>query len=402
MNTRTIEGHPDKTVLDRIEGGYALMIDRAPFGEFLFVGSESEGGQSRLIRLDTGEACTATNEIGGMMHILPTPGGAADTSAQYGPYIAAMGMYAPFIGQGAAVYMLYPGDTSNGAWNVSWSVQKLFDMPFVHRLGFLEVDGTNYLFVATVSHHKDYPEDWSRPGEVYVVDFDTARSTGRWDLTPMTGGLYRNHGMWVGQFDGEDALLVSGAEGLFAIRPDSKEGSTAGSESRRDGPGATGDNAAGVHGAGFHLEPIITEEISEMVPVDLDGDGVEEMVTIEPFHGHRLRVYKRSGSDGAVSLASGTWNPVWQTEDLSFAHGLNVIPWGTRSLTVVGNRRGGKELLGFDFAGLSREVRRFVLDENVGPTQIEPLGDRDEASARLVSCNQAAAEVSVYCFPVKE
>ncbi|MFW5995204.1 MAG: hypothetical protein ACOCRN_03755 [Spirochaetia bacterium] len=363
-----------KQVLDRIEGGYALMLDRGPAGEFLFVGSESKGGQSRLIRLDTGEVCTATDKVGGMMHILPVPG-------ESGVYVAAMGMYAPFIGQRAAVYMLRAG----AEWNSEWSVEKLFDMPFVHRLGFMHVDGADHLLVATVSLGKESPDDWSRPGGLYAVNFTEAVARGTWELQTVTEDIYRNHGMWAGSFDGEQSLLLSGAEGLFAIRPDS-----------------------GVRG-GFRLDPVIEEEISEMVAVDLDGDGVDEMVVIEPFHGHRLRVYKRGGEAGAGDR-SGRWESVWKTEDLSFAHGLNFVQCGSRPLVLVGNRRAGMELLAFDFDGLSGNGTRYVLDEGVGPTQIEQWKSNQGTGAasraqgsgaegvRILSCNQGGAEVSLYEF----
>lgn len=398
-----------KQVLDRIEGGYALMLDRGPAGEFLFVGSESKGGKSRLIRLDTGEVCTATDKVGGMMHILPVPG-------ESGVYVAAMGMYAPFIGQQAAVYMLRAG----AEWNSEWKVEKLFDLPFVHRLGFMHVDGAEYLLAATVSLGKETPEDWSRPGGLYAVNFTEARARGTWDLHTVTEGIYRNHGMWAGSFDGEDSLLLSGAEGLFAIRRDSGGGGgTLGGGAHAGGgsKGGAGDPGAGgaIRGGGFRLDRIIGEEISEMVAVDLDGDGVDEMVVIEPFHGHRLQVYKRGGK-AAVGDRTGAWESVWKIEDLSFAHGLNFVQCGTRPLVLVGNRRDGMELLAFDLDGLGGTPTRYVLDEAVGPTQIEQwYGNRGAGGAaspaagtssdaggsegvRILSCNQGGAEVSLYEF----
>ena len=158
-----------------------------------------------------------------------------------------------------------------------------------------------------------------------------------------------------------------------------------------DGPSA---------GHGLALECIIDEEISEMVVSDLDGDGVDEIVTIEPFHGHRLRVYKRGTTANGAESDHG-WKSVWQCEDLSFAHGLNVVPVGGRNRIVVGNRRAGCELLAFDFQRSTGEFRRTVIDEGVGPTQIEPwfgttTGRNDTGQVAIISCNQAAGEVAMY------
>ena len=357
--TTTKSANVRKSVLDRLEGGYALMLDRDEQGPFLFVGSESRGGESRVIPLDGGSPRTVTTEVGGMMHILPAPG-------RPGCYVSAMGMYAPFIGQKAGVYMI---EASNDP-AAQWKVEHLFDMPFAHRLGFLEVNSRTYLFVATVSKNKENPDDWSQPGELYVVDFDDALQSNEWKPEPVSEAIYRNHGMWSGALDGRHVLLMSGAEGMFEIKPDASSKS------------------------GFALEPIIEEEISEMVAADVDGDGRDEFVAIEPFHGHRLRVYKRDGNE--------RWTPAWETTDLSFGHGLNVVSWGDRPLVVVGNRRSGNELLGFDFAGLPETVVRYVFDEGVGPTQIEPSGFETREMASFVSCNQGAGEVSLYEFPTSE
>ncbi len=344
-----------KQLLDRLDGGYALLIEESPHGRYVFVGSENRGGESKVIMLDDARSATVTTEVGGMMHILPIPG-------RPGRYVAAMGMYAPFIGKDAAIYLLGSGAAPLDAW----SVDRLFAMPFAHRLGLCVFDGRLFLFVATVSSHKENPEDWSRPGQLFVEDFDASLESGEWQLKTISDQIHRNHGMWNGTLDGEQVLLVSGAEGVFAVRRQTASAS------------------------GFALEQLVAGEVSEMVVADLDGDGVDEMVTIEPFHGETLRVYRRS--------TDGEWASVWQTDDLSFAHGLNVIPHGDLPLVVVGNRRQGMELLAFDFAAKLTAPRRTVIDSGVGPTQIEPISDGRDGVARFVSCNQGAGEVSRYDF----
>ena len=350
-----------KQLLDRIEGGYALLIEHGPKGDFVFVGSESKDGESRVIPFDGGSPRTVTRAVGGMMHILPAPG-------RPGRYVAAMGMYAPFIGQGAGIYLLRSGKTPVD----EWVVEKLFDMPFAHRIGFRQIDGKELLFVATVSEHKANPDDWSKPGALYVTDLAAALEGGSPALHCVTNELFRNHGMWAGELDGADSLLISGAEGVFNVVADAAASS------------------------GFRLEPLIANEVSEMVVADLDGDGVDEMVTLEPFHGNRLRVYKRRDGTG------GSWESIWETSDLSFAHGLNVVPCGARTLVVLGSRRVGMELLAYDFGDFSQSPHRIVVDEGVGPTQVEPWSDGHDGSARFISCNQGAGEVSLYTLSEQE
>ena len=368
-----------KQVLDRIEAGYALLVGRASYGDFLFVGSEKKDGESRVIRLDTREVSLATAEVGGMMQIVPIP---SDSGAEQAGYLAAMGMYAPFIGRDAAVYHLRPATE----WGEPWTVEKLFDLPFAHRLGFAQLGRRVYLFVGVVSDDKNDPDDWTQPGRLYVTDLFKGLTRGEWELHSIGHGLFRHHGMWTGTLDGQRKLLVSAAEGLFAVRAVSTSGDD--------------DATAALPGHGFGLEGIIRQEISEMVVSDIDGDGIDEIVAIEPFHGHRLRVYKRhNGNQGCPT--HDNWRPVWERDDLSFAHGLNVVPTGERKLIVVGNRRDGCELLGFDPGNLRGDVRRIVLDEGVGPTQIEPWfgavsNHRVAERVALISCNQAAGEVAMY------
>jgi hypothetical protein len=156
-------------------------------------------------------------------------------------------------------------------------------------------------------------------------------------------------------------LSLSCAEGLFSIVPSDEH-------------------------AAWKLNLLIDSEISEMIPVDLDGDGFDEVVTIEPFHGHQLCVYKNK---------RGQWTRVWQIEDLSFAHGLNAVYCGNWPVIVVGKRRADKELLGFVF-DTQLTSKRFVLDTRVGQTQIEQWSNQDDGTAQIISCNQAADEVALY------
>ena len=40
------------------------------------------------------------------------------------------------------------------------------------------------------------------------------------------------------------------------------------------------------------MHRIFDHEVSEFGFVDFDGDGVDEIVTIEPFHGENFVIYK--------------------------------------------------------------------------------------------------------------
>lgn len=357
-----------KTVLDKIEKGYALLITRTAGGDVLFVGSEREGGESRIINIKTGEVSLATDQVGGMMHIINLPDQTSAPKSR--KYLAAMGMYAPFIGRQAAVYLL----EDSGMWGLPWTVTKQFEMPFVHRLGYKSLGGRQNLLVAVVSDDKENPDDWSKPGRLYCCDVEAGANKGEWSFSPVGGELFRHHGMWTGTIDGTEEVLVSAAEGIFGIHEDSN--------------------------GSFVLTQLVKNEVSEMIFADLDGDGHDELVTIEPFHGNLIRVYKRSEpSTGAFD--PNNWNIIWERDDLHFAHGLNVVPVQGRQLIIVGNRRSGCELLGFVYSAQNGDFSRIVIDEGVGPTQIEPwfgptCTEKDPQAISLLSCNQESQEVAMY------
>ena len=43
----------------------------------------------------------------------------------------------------------------------------------------------------------------------------------------------------------------------------------------------------------WKTEFILEGQIGEIATADLDGDGIEEIMTIEPFHGNRIQIYKK-------------------------------------------------------------------------------------------------------------
>jgi len=197
-----------------------------------------------------------------------------------------------------------------------WDGERIIDLPFVHRIMTIPTPLGDYLVAATVCGGKEYQEDWSKPGTVFAYLIQPELS-GPWEPMPILESIHRNHGLSLGTVDGVESLLVSGTEGLFAL---AVPGST-------DGEGAEVDP--------WRAITILDHEVSEMGLIDLDGDGVSELVVIEPFHGDELAVYK-NGSSG--------WKKVYSAE-LGFGHGLSVGHLKGEPVAVVGNRAGSKDLV---------------------------------------------------------
>jgi hypothetical protein len=171
--------------------------------------------------------------------------------------------------------------------------------------------------------------------------------------------ITRNHGMFRGWINGLESLCVSGKEGIFRI-------------------GRTADEA-------WEISSIFEKEVSEMSFIDLDGDGSSELVTIEPFHGSTLNIYKHRDHE---------WKQMFSSP-LSFGHGLSSGIFRGRPIIVTGNRSESLALEIFTPDDLSQGiVNREVIEEGAGPTQTQVFSH--EGRDYILSANQKKNEVALY------
>jgi hypothetical protein len=278
------------------------------------------------------------------MAILPDPESPPDL-------FAIMGCFPGYQFHGAGIYRL-TRTTSGGTWMAS----RVADLPFAHRMDLVRRGSGRFLLAANLAQDKSSPADWDRPGSLWAADLSSG--PGPWKLTPIVEGIHKNHGLLRCSFEGRDSLLVSGAEGLFAI--DVQQPAD-----------------------GWAARRILSHEVSEIAVFDLDGDSMEELATIEPFHGDRLRVYHRDGS---------AWRPRWEAE-LSFGHGMLAGSFAGKRCLLVSNRSGSKDLLLFEFSS-GRGPARTVIDQGCGSANllVLPTKGRD----LLFATNQAAGEIARY------
>ena len=269
---------------------------------------------------------------------------------------AIMGCFVGYKFQTGGVYRISPDPGS--------AAEKIINLPFAHRIDFVRRGGTRFLIAATLAADKSDPADWSRPGSLYASLVPRAHGE-TWELTPVLEGIHRNHGLVTARFMGRRSVLVSGTEGLFAADLDT------------DGPD-------------WGFRQVLNHEVSEMAVSDIDGDGAEELITIEPFHGNSLHVYKLVGSQ---------WQLAWET-GLEYGHCLLAgMLNGVRTI-LVSNRAGKRDLLLFEFnappaggKGIADPIRH-VVDPGAGAANM--LVVSHEGADRIFSTNQAAGEIVSY------
>ncbi|MFO8064009.1 MAG: hypothetical protein ACQETQ_09130 [Spirochaetota bacterium] len=291
------------------------------------------------------------------VQIMPGPGGCMsliqrpDVSNQV---MAIMQCFPGYKFHDAGVYVL-EGSLGSG----DWTHTRIMDLPFAHRLEVVRRAGKQWLIAASLAETKDSPEDWSKPGAVYAGVLEGPLKE-KLPMKEVLTGLHKNHGLLVSSLGEKRILMITGEEGLFIsdLDDDSSE---------------------------WKWDHMIDHEISEVFLRDLDGDGVDELVTIEPLHGNKLRVYRMNGS---------TWEPIVELP-VDFGHGLWVGELRGQHAILVGNRRGSRDLDLYTVESTDPfQLRKHVIDEAVGPANIAVLPGAEVD--RIFTTNQETSEVALY------
>ena len=314
---------------------------------FIAAASEARGGACLLLDPDRPDSHRVWNAPGGTMSIVP----AGDAH-----FFAVQQFYAGFDAA-ASVIVDARGTTPNGSWEITEKLK----LPYLHRLAMVSNRSDPTLLACTLCGGKDHVDDWSKPGAVYRI-MTTTTNGGAWRVVPVLEQIRRNHGLAMTQLDGDDVAVIGAMEGLFAI--------------------TLSDN-----GGKWGVRKLLDGDVSDVVALDWDHDGQEELMTIEPFHGDRFVFYKRDNG--------GKWRALHEMP-CRLGHSL----WAGRALgrptIIAGERLGeGRIQLVFPTAGHPNEWERLVVDHGTGGTNVA-LVAATERSLEFVSANNDRNEVVHY------
>ena len=260
-----------------------------------------------------------------------------------------MGCFVGYNFQGGGIYRIRDQGTP----------ERVLDLPFAHRIGFVRRGSRRYLLAASLASSKENPSDWDQPGAVYAAELGTDPATSL-QLHPVLTGIHKNHGFLQVDYEGRPSVLIGGSEGLLALDLLAPEPS-------------------------WPARQVLPGETSEVAVFDVDADGRAEIITIEPFHGNALRAYRKSSTG---------WHLFWETE-LNFGHCVVAGMFQGRRCVLVCNRAGGKELLLFQFPDdPGKKPRRIVVEEGAGAANL--LVITYEGKDRIISANQTHAEIALY------
>lgn len=338
----------EKKVLGKIKGCYAASSTVIDSDIKILLATESKGPCYMYSGPDLKQS-NVWNGPGGTMSIVPIPG-------KNGDFIAIQNFFPIYQSENAQIVWAQP--QSDGSWNV----KTVLHLPYVHRFDILTVDKVNYFIGATLCTTKKFEDDWSDPGKIYVgiIPDDLSQPI---ELKVIKEGLTKNHGYCRTVWNGKISSMVTCNEGVFVITPPQVQSSE------------------------WTIETVLERPVSDIAVVDIDEDGEDEIVTIEPFHGGDLFINKKIGDNYEIVYK--------YPKKMEFGH----VAWGGKLRgvpTIIGGYRGLEKEL-FYIQCQSNNPLKFkteIIESGTGPSNIAVLNGEDRDI--IIASNHGIDEAALY------
>jgi len=344
----------NKKVISNLTKCYAI----APLtygGKKHFLVAAEKVDKCLLFDQDGNQEDVVWEEPGGVMTMVQVPG-------TDGQFLSTHKFYSPNDSKEAKIVIVTPHGKGN------WEVRTLVDLPFVHRFDILVRNGVKYLIACALKSDHQYKEDWSSPGKVFAAvlpdDLSGFSEENQLKLTVIKDNMLKNHGYYRIEENGVFGCLISTDNGVFKFMPPEKPGED------------------------WSIEKLIDDAASDAVLVDFDNDGEKELAVIAPFHGDKIKVYKKSND---------TFQKIYECEkDLEFLHAIYGGMLCGKPVMVVGHRKGDRDLLVFSYNQDKKTYETKVIDHDCGPANIYHFVK--DGKDVIVSTNREIDEVAMYEF----
>jgi hypothetical protein len=234
----------------------------------------------------------------------------------------------------------------------------------VHRFDVLVTPEKNYLIACTLKSGHEYKEDWTHPGKIFIAELpeDLLTAGANLELTVLAEGLTKNHGYYRCYENGRPFSLISAENGVFKVTPPSPEQPT------------------------WKLEKLLDEACSDATLIDLDGDGLLELLTFSPFHGDILRIWRLVNGKYELDYA--------HPEPVEFLHGIWSGQINGTPTILLGNRKGRRELLALTWDQEAGNYHFQLLDSDSGPANVSYF--EADGKQLIVAANRETNEVAMY------
>ncbi len=318
-----------EVLIDAMPMAYAVGTMYINGELYYLAGSEHRDGKISLIHPESKEHFEIAESVGGVMALI---------GAEENTFLSIEGFYPVFDSAGAAIYHTTVSGTPERR---TVERKKLFDLPYTHRIGLMRTSDGLFLVSGTLCKDKQYRDDWSTKGSVYVCSYE-AGSVGPL-INIYDQQITKHHGMWTEPLDdGTDAIYVTGTEGVFRVTYES---------------------------GSWGVEQVLDRPTSDVIVGDLVGDGSEAVAIIEEFHGDLVKAFTLQGEalQPMASLAT------------TFGHVLYYAKIDDKPLILLGERGGADKGL----------WRLSLVRDDQGTHFTKELIDSGGAPAQLIVVERA-------------
>lgn len=325
-----------------------------------------QGKRHILVAAEKQDPCYLFDEYGNKVDTVWEQPGGTMSMVQIpntdGQFLATHKFYSPNDSKEAKIVIVTPKEKGN------WEVRTLVDLPHVHRFDIVQGNGNYYLIACTLKSGHEYKEDWTSKGKIYVAnlpkDFSQFSDDNQLEMTVIKDNLLKNHGYYKVEDQGVETCVISSEDGVFQVTPPEKE----------DGE--------------WKICQLLDCPASDGVLVDLDQDGEKELVTIAPFHGETIRIYKK---------VNGTYEEIYQYEKpATFAHSLYGGTLNGKPAVVIGHRQGERNIILFTYNMETKSYEYSYIDEDCGSANV--LKYELDGKEVLISTNREIDEIAMYTF----
>ena len=119
---------------------------------------------------------------------------------------------------------------------------------------------------------------------------------------------------------------------------------------------------------------------------DLDGDGEDEIITIEPLHGDCVKIYHKNNDKYDVVYT--------YPGEYKFAHALWAGKLRGKPMAVLGTRRLDSELALVQYSPQSDSYIESIIEKGSGPSNVSVVSQKDQDI--ILCANNSIHEAAAY------
>lgn len=340
-----------KTVLDNLNKCYCISNIIYNGKHHIVVAAEKQD-QCYLYDLNFEKKATIWDSIGGTMSIVPLEN-------KNGDFLATQKFYSPNDSKDAQIVYVKFYE------NYNFELKTLAVVPFAHRFDILKgKDGTKYLLVCALKSGHEYKDDWRFKGKTYFKvlpeNLDEIGILKEHDFKLIQDNMLKNHGYYKVIENGIEKALISCDSGVYLYTA----------------PENLGDD--------FKIELLVNDPASDATLIDLDGDGLKELIVFSPFHGNKLKIYKIK--DNKYYLEKEF------EEDFNFLHAIWSGKIKDKNVCVIGHRR--DEMLTFILKYDGNDYVFDIIDKEVGAANVNHF-IKDNVDY-IIAANREIDEIALY------